>query len=360
MKNKSRKPRKSKNGFTKVPNAILYDNELTTSEKGLLAELISNPPDWKTRQKELFGRSADGYPVQKRALLGLIEMGFIEQIRKNRDDGKFEYEYPLNTDMVNGRIAKKVSPSVEGDVTSKPEGEPVIGKPVTDKPVTDKPHTVNPITVKPDTVTPGMENCPNSNTDSLSNTDGSNTDLNNTKVEKEERKANASDNMPGNGSEFNPPLLEEVKAYFESIGSDAKAAFAFFQEFSQRQWFTVKGDKVTNWKGMANYSIKNKSYTASEMSMEEKALISEVGNSLYRRIYNNVYNSLPESEKIYAARVNKSEVTQCLFQACLNNKIYTYKALMEYLGQIKLNLNSMAEYKKCLGLNSSGTGKKHY
>jgi hypothetical protein len=354
MKNKSRKERKSKKGFTKVPNAILYDNELTTSEKGLLAEFIANPPDWKTRQKELFGRSADSYPVQKRALKGLIEMGFIEQIRKNRDDGKFEYEYPLNIDMVNGRIAKKVSPSVEGEVTSKPEGEPTIGKPVT-----DKPHTVKPDMVKPDTVIPGVENCPNSNTDIITNTDMSNTDLNNIKEEKEERKANASENIPGNGSEFNPPLLEEVKAYFEEKGSNAKAALAFFQEFNQRQWYTAKGDKVTNWKGMANYSIKNKSYTVTEMSEEDKRKIKQTGEGLYNRIYKSVYDSLPESDKIYAARVNKSEVIQCLFQACLNNKIFTYKALIEHLNINKVSVNSMAEYKKTLGLATSGPGKKY-
>jgi predicted transcriptional regulator len=333
-----KKDKQKNNGFTKVPNIILWNEELSLQEKALLAIMMSNASIWKTRIMEIYSRSQNCEASQRKTLTDLISKGFVTRNRtKNASTKQFEYEYILN--------------KIEGFTMKKKE------KPSHQLPQVEKPHMETPPMEKPQVESPEMESDGTNNT----NTNNTKTDKTNSDKNKEIKisKANASENIPGNGSEFNPPLLEEVKAYFETNGSNAKAALAFFQEFSQRHWYTVKGEKVKSWKAIATFFIKNQSDSVSELSEQDRKKIRELGDKLYAAIYQNVYDSLPENDKIYAARVNKSDVIQCLFQVCLNNKIYTHAALREHLETNKVSVKSMAEFKKSLGLATGGSGKKY-
>lgn len=50
---------------------------------------------------------------------------------------------------------------------------------------------------------------------------------------------------------FQPPTIEEVKAYFSLNGYMEEAAGRFFEYYSVSGWVDSKGDKVRNWKQKA-------------------------------------------------------------------------------------------------------------
>lgn len=71
------------NPFVQVDKRILENESLSWRAKGLLAYLLSRPPDWTVRTSDLIQRSIDGRDAVYSILKELIQAGYI-----CREDGK--------------------------------------------------------------------------------------------------------------------------------------------------------------------------------------------------------------------------------------------------------------------------------
>ena len=139
-------------GFTKVPNSILNNIELSLEEKALLAILLSNASDWKIYITEIYSRSINGEPRQRKVFKALVQKGYVTQEkRKDEINKKFYWIYRI---FPKGDAESGASPSV---------GNPPVDTPPTDSPQINNHHARNP---------------------SMQEADINKTDLNNTKEEK--------------------------------------------------------------------------------------------------------------------------------------------------------------------------------
>ena len=113
---------KEKN-FTCIDNHLFNDNTLSMKAKGLLAQILSLPADWKYSVNGLASLFSDGRDAVNGAINELIEHGYIIRTRITNEFGAFDgYQY---------------------DIYEKPQTE--HGK-VADYPFTEKPFTENPFT----------------------------------------------------------------------------------------------------------------------------------------------------------------------------------------------------------------------
>ena len=132
---------KEKN-FTCIDNHLFNDNTLSMKAKGLLAQILSLPDDWKYSVNGLASLFSDGRDAVNGAINELIEHGYIIRTRITNEFGAFDgYQY---------------------DIYEKPQTE--SGK-IADIPFTENPFTENPFTENP----------------TVSNTNISNTKVLNTK-----------------------------------------------------------------------------------------------------------------------------------------------------------------------------------
>lgn len=139
-------------GFTKVPNSILNNVALSLEEKALFAILISNSSDWKIHITEIYSRSINGEPKQRKVFKALIQKGYaIQERKKDSVTKKFNWIYEL---FPNGDGISRRNPSV---------GNPSVNTPPSDSPLVNSHDIENP---------------------SIHRSDINNTDLNNTIEEK--------------------------------------------------------------------------------------------------------------------------------------------------------------------------------
>src|SRR5438105_4715174 len=68
---------KHKNRFAIVPNLIFDDPNLSFSAKGLLAYLLSLPPDWEVRHDQLQRKLAIGRKLLEKAFKELVGVGYV-------------------------------------------------------------------------------------------------------------------------------------------------------------------------------------------------------------------------------------------------------------------------------------------
>lgn len=113
---------KEKN-FTCIDNHLFNDKTLSMKAKGLLAQILSLPDDWKYSVNGLASLFSDGRDAVNGAINELIEHGYITRTKITNEFGAFDgYQY---------------------DIYEKPQTE--HGK-VADYPFTGKPFTENPFT----------------------------------------------------------------------------------------------------------------------------------------------------------------------------------------------------------------------
>lgn len=129
--------------FTCIDNFLFKDESLSMKAKGLLAQILSLPDDWKYSISGLTSLFSDGRDAVNAALNELIEHGYIIRTKIINELGTFDgYRY---------------------DIYEKPQ--PSTGN-VAENPFTENPNTENPFTDNPQ----------------VSNTNISNTNILNTKV----------------------------------------------------------------------------------------------------------------------------------------------------------------------------------
>jgi hypothetical protein len=79
--------------FTVIPNRILRDDHLSYRARGLLAYLLSQPPDWKISSRRLMVATTEGRDAIRTALRELIQVGYLDLVRTQDDAGRWGSEY---------------------------------------------------------------------------------------------------------------------------------------------------------------------------------------------------------------------------------------------------------------------------
>lgn len=117
--------RHKETNFTCIDNHLFNDKTLSMKAKGLLAQILSLPDDWKYSVNGLASLFSDGRDAVNGAINELIEHGYITRTKIINELGTFDgYRY---------------------DIYEKPqtENEKIADIPFTDKPFTEEPFTDN-------------------------------------------------------------------------------------------------------------------------------------------------------------------------------------------------------------------------
>jgi hypothetical protein len=94
--------KKRDNPYAQIDKRALNDDRLSYKARGLLAYLLSKPPDWQVWVRDLINRSQkDGETAVRSALKELKEWGYMQEHQSRMEDGTFGpveywiYEEPL-------------------------------------------------------------------------------------------------------------------------------------------------------------------------------------------------------------------------------------------------------------------------
>jgi hypothetical protein len=74
--------------FTVLDNMTLQDESLSWKATGLLAYMLSMPPDWNFNLSDLSGRKTDGIDATRTGLQELEEAGYVRRYVRRNSDGK--------------------------------------------------------------------------------------------------------------------------------------------------------------------------------------------------------------------------------------------------------------------------------
>lgn len=110
-------------GFTIIDNQVIRDSRLSYRARGILAWILSQPDDWRTDYKSIAREGKEGESAVRTALKELRDAGYIQQIRRQADRGRWEtinlvYDQPQTA-------SPQVAPSV---------GKPSFGGPKSGEP----------------------------------------------------------------------------------------------------------------------------------------------------------------------------------------------------------------------------------
>lgn len=120
---------KEKN-FTCIDNHLFNDKTLSMKAKGLLAQILSLPDDWKYSVNGLASLFSDGRDAVNGAINELIEHGYITRTRITNELGAFGgYQYDIYE-----------KPQTDCEKTA---DNPFTENPLTDNPFTEKPTVLN-------------------------------------------------------------------------------------------------------------------------------------------------------------------------------------------------------------------------
>lgn len=76
--------------FTILANSVLRDECLSWQATGILAYLLSLPPDWRLRLSHLARQKTNGRDSTRRALSELESLGYLKIEQRRGEDGKFK------------------------------------------------------------------------------------------------------------------------------------------------------------------------------------------------------------------------------------------------------------------------------
>jgi hypothetical protein len=115
---------KHKGKFVIVPNGIFHDSRLSLAAKGLLAYLLSLPPDWEVRHDQLRRRLGIGRKLLDRAFTELINAGYVV---RDEIQGRDEQNRFTTLNYVVSDIPSHVSSGVPSPTLAEPERRRSIG-----------------------------------------------------------------------------------------------------------------------------------------------------------------------------------------------------------------------------------------
>lgn len=76
-------------GFVQIRNEVARDTRLSYKARGILIEILSRPDNWETSADALAATGPDGRTAVLSGLRELRETGYLETVRRRRDDGTF-------------------------------------------------------------------------------------------------------------------------------------------------------------------------------------------------------------------------------------------------------------------------------
>ena len=91
--------------FTVIPNDLINDKKLSSDGLALLVTLLSCPPKWKLRSKNIMDRMGWGRQKTYKVIQHLAEVCYIARVRERGDDGMlgkmqyFVYDKPQDLDV---------------------------------------------------------------------------------------------------------------------------------------------------------------------------------------------------------------------------------------------------------------------
>jgi hypothetical protein len=109
---------KHKGRFSIVPNGIFHDPRLSLRAKGLLAYLLSLPPDWEVRHDQLQRKLRIGRKLLQGALEELVAAGYAV---RDEMQGRDEHNRFTTLNYVVSDISSRAMPEVPLAVRSEPQ-----------------------------------------------------------------------------------------------------------------------------------------------------------------------------------------------------------------------------------------------
>lgn len=76
-------------GFVQIRNEVARDSRLSYKARGILIEILSRPDNWETSADALAASGPDGRTAVLSGLRELREAGYLETVRRRREDGTF-------------------------------------------------------------------------------------------------------------------------------------------------------------------------------------------------------------------------------------------------------------------------------
>jgi len=193
--------------FCQVPNKLLQDRTVSLRAKGLLAYLLSLPPDWKIYKSNLHNFLQEGRDSVNNAWQELSELGYIVSERITAADGTFVgWEHNVFIEPQNQNCEEISVSDIEDTSADSQEGNRLTENPNTDGSVGIK-RIYSP------------------------------KNINISKKEKEKKEI-----------QFSPPTEQELILYFKSNGFSEKAAREAFAYYTRMDWSDRNGSRIKNWK----------------------------------------------------------------------------------------------------------------
>lgn len=195
------------NNYTIICNHVFRNNRLSWKAKGLLAEMLSMPNDWKFSTIELIQRAKDGRDAVYSAIKELEDAGYLQREKATNEKGQFiGYDYNV----------------YETPVAEFPDTE----KPLTEKPLTEKPSLLS--------------------TNNVPSEEGTTLPDSTPIIIEENNPSTIPPIIPQEEKRFRKPTLEEVKAYCEERrnGVDPQRFIDFYES---KGWMIGKS-RMKSWK----------------------------------------------------------------------------------------------------------------
>lgn len=132
--------------FALIANGALRDKRLSFRARGLMAYLLSLPPNWRTTVRQLAIQTTEGRDAVATAINELVEYGYVTRTDR-REGGKYKgVDYFVTDDPAVG-VESALPPD-------EPDDEDPEVPPRPENPDTESPRPGNPDPVLPDTVQP--------------------------------------------------------------------------------------------------------------------------------------------------------------------------------------------------------------
>jgi hypothetical protein len=84
--------------FTVLPNSVLRDEWLSYRARGLLAYMLSQPPDWEVSSSRLAIESGEGRDAIRTALRELTNAGYVRLLKEQDNGGRWQSHYIVSRD----------------------------------------------------------------------------------------------------------------------------------------------------------------------------------------------------------------------------------------------------------------------
>lgn len=179
--------------FSTISNIFLRDKNLSLKAKGLMAFMLSLPPDWDYSVRGLVTATGTGRDAILSALKELREHGYLKMAQAKEGNGRFGTVFYT-----------------------------VIEEPLEEKPYSENPNSENPYSENPTQI--------------------------NTKLNKDLYEINTETRVADKKScKFKKPTLEEIEEYIKEKSLNVNAQ-QFFDYFEAGDWHDSKGNPVRSWK----------------------------------------------------------------------------------------------------------------